>query len=151
MRRQAVATSPPLGGASEYFHGRSSDFAGSFLLAGLPRTRRFKCHLGLSYLLTAAGQFRNFTGFPFHSPRGETVECLPYLWQSLDASPWVVDKRCPNWFGLPERILSLGMLLGYRQVILDLLATFLRHRRRNLRVGPRSFRKAKEIWNIRFR
>jgi hypothetical protein len=35
--RQDVATSPPLGGASEYFHGRSSDSAGSYLLAGLPR------------------------------------------------------------------------------------------------------------------
>jgi hypothetical protein len=33
-----------------------------------------QCHLGLSYLLTAAGQFRSFTGFPFDSPWGETVE-----------------------------------------------------------------------------
>ena len=74
--RLAIATSPPLGGASEYFRGRSSDFAGSNLIAGLPRPRRVQCHLGLSYLLTAAGQFRNFTGFPFHSRR-ETSESDP--------------------------------------------------------------------------
>ncbi len=41
--------------------------AGSSLVAGLPGALRLQCHLGLSYLLTAAGQFRNFTGFPFHS------------------------------------------------------------------------------------
>ncbi len=41
--------------------------AGSNLIAGLPGTMRLQCHLGLSYLLTAAGQFRNCTGFPFHS------------------------------------------------------------------------------------
>ena len=28
----------------------------------------------LSYLLTAAGQFRILTGFPFHSRLGETVD-----------------------------------------------------------------------------
>ena len=33
-----------------------------------------QCHLGRSYLLTAAGQFRTLTGFPFHSPYGETLE-----------------------------------------------------------------------------
>jgi len=31
------------------------------------RNRRLQCHLGLSYLLTAAGQLRILTGFPFHS------------------------------------------------------------------------------------
>gem|GEM_PF-1621952 len=35
---EATATSPPLGGTSEYFHGRSSDSAGSDLLAGLPKS-----------------------------------------------------------------------------------------------------------------
>ena len=34
---KAVATSPPLGGASEYFHGRSSDSTGSNLLDVLHR------------------------------------------------------------------------------------------------------------------
>ncbi len=48
--------------------------AGSTLLAGLPRAIRHQCHLGLSYLLTAAGQFRILTGFPFDSPCGETME-----------------------------------------------------------------------------
>jgi hypothetical protein len=33
---QATDTSPPLGGASKFIHGRSSDCAGSTLLAGLP-------------------------------------------------------------------------------------------------------------------
>src|ERR1700748_2750801 len=56
------------------FHGRSSDSAGSTLLAGLPNAFRHQCHLGLSYLLTAAGQFRILTGFPFDSPCGETME-----------------------------------------------------------------------------
>jgi len=73
-RRRAIATSPPLGGASEYFQGRSSDFAGSFLLTGLPRAGGSSVILGFSYLLTAAGQFRSLAGFPFHSPCGETVE-----------------------------------------------------------------------------
>jgi len=38
-----------------------------------------QCHLGLSYLLTAAGQLRILTGFPFHSPRGETLEYGHYI------------------------------------------------------------------------
>jgi hypothetical protein len=42
--------------------------------AGLPNAIRHQCHLGLSYLLTAAGQFRILTGFPFDSPCGETME-----------------------------------------------------------------------------
>lgn len=53
---------------SEFFRGRSSDSAGSDLVAGLPRRERVQCHRRLSYLLTAAGQFRIHTGFPIHSP-----------------------------------------------------------------------------------
>jgi hypothetical protein len=73
-RRQATATSPPLGGVSVCFRGRSSDSAGSTLLAGLPSALRHQCHLGLSYLLTAAGQFRILTGFPLDAPCGATME-----------------------------------------------------------------------------
>ena len=59
---------------ANYFRGRSSDFAGLGLLAGLPRALWLQCHLGLSYLHTAAGQLRILTGFPFDSPCGETSE-----------------------------------------------------------------------------
>ena len=61
------------------FHGRSSDSAGSTLLARLPKALPLQCHLGLSYLLTAAGQFRILTGFPFDSPYGETMEENHYI------------------------------------------------------------------------
>ena len=89
---QTTATSSPLGGVSVCFRGRSSDFAGSTLLAGLPRALRLQCHLGLSYLLTAAGQLRILTGFPFDSPLGETMERLLYLGYGADASPFLVDS-----------------------------------------------------------
>src|SRR5580704_7678063 len=56
------------------------------------RSWSLQCHLGRSYLLTAAGQLRNFAGFPFHSPRGETMESLPYLGSNVRASPLLVDK-----------------------------------------------------------
>jgi hypothetical protein len=46
------------------FPGRSSDSQDD-LLAGLPGPDT-QCPIRLSYLLTAAGQFRIFTGFPFH-------------------------------------------------------------------------------------
>jgi hypothetical protein len=39
-----------------------------------PNALRHQCHLRLSYLLTAAGQFRILTGFPFDPPCGETME-----------------------------------------------------------------------------
>jgi hypothetical protein len=32
---------------------------------------QLQCHLGLSYLHTAAGQFRTLTGFPIHTPSKE--------------------------------------------------------------------------------
>jgi hypothetical protein len=88
---QATATPPPLGGVSECFRGRSSDSAGSSLLAGLPSAVWHQCHLGLSYLLTAAGQSRIHTGFPFDSPRGETMERPLYLGQCQKAIPFLVD------------------------------------------------------------
>ena len=47
--------------------------AGTFLLVGLPR-RQGPVSLRLSSLLTAAGQLRILTGFPFHSRLGETEE-----------------------------------------------------------------------------
>jgi hypothetical protein len=90
-RRQATATSPPLGGVSVCFRGRSSDSAGSTLLAGLPSALRHQCHLGLSYLLTAAGQFRILTGFPFDAPCGATMEKPLYLGFLGTASPLDVD------------------------------------------------------------
>src|ERR1700761_2879905 len=66
------------------FRGRSSDSAGSTLLAGLPSALRHQCHLGLSYLLTAAGQFRIHTGFPFDAPCGATMEETTISWVSGD-------------------------------------------------------------------
>jgi hypothetical protein len=55
MRSQTVATSPPLGGASVNFHGRSSDFAGSFLLAGLPGVGHSSVILGVRTCLPLRG------------------------------------------------------------------------------------------------
>jgi hypothetical protein len=46
---------------------------GSTLLAGLPGPLG-SVSIRRSYLLTAAGQFRTFTGFPFHSRSRETQE-----------------------------------------------------------------------------
>jgi hypothetical protein len=52
----------------------------------------------LSYLLTAAGQFRDFTGFPFHSPCGETVERPPYIGSTHNATLSIVENSpCRGW------------------------------------------------------
>jgi hypothetical protein len=70
---QHVVTSPPLGGASE------CSTAGLRTLQAQPYSPDFPEPIApvsswLSYLLTAAGQLRTLTGFPFHSPHGETLE-----------------------------------------------------------------------------
>jgi hypothetical protein len=83
-KRENAATSPPLGGASECFHGRSSDSAGSTLLTLTSQSYGSSRHLGRSYLLTAAGQFRILTGFPFTRPR--TV----FRW-SWESGVWPVN------------------------------------------------------------
>jgi hypothetical protein len=44
---------------------------GSDLLARLPRRISHPVSCWRSYLLTAAGQFRIYTGFPFHPPSPE--------------------------------------------------------------------------------
>jgi hypothetical protein len=44
---------------------------GSDLLARLPKRISAQCRVWRSYLLTAAGQFRSRTGFPFHPPLRE--------------------------------------------------------------------------------
>jgi len=59
------------------FPGRSSDLQVD-LLAGLPR-HDTQCRDRLSYLLTAAGQFRIFTGFPFHPLERGTEELDHYI------------------------------------------------------------------------
>jgi hypothetical protein len=48
----------------------------------------------LSYLLTAAGQFRTLTGFPFSSSCGGTEEWEPlYLGYECNATLRIVDIR----------------------------------------------------------
>jgi hypothetical protein len=47
--------------------------------------------IGCSILLTAAGQFRILTGFPFDSPCGETMEKPLYLVLLNSASTFLVD------------------------------------------------------------
>lgn len=51
---------------------------GSTLLAGLPEPSG-SVSIWRSYLLTAAGQFRTFTGFPFHSLWRDPRTRPPYL------------------------------------------------------------------------
>ena len=62
--------------------------------------KQIQCHLGLSYLLTAAGQLRNFTGFPFHSPQnGETSELKPlYI-----GTPWMHNTICCGYLAYSPR------------------------------------------------
>jgi len=51
---------------NKYFHGRSSDSTG-YLLAPASQSIAEPVLLSeRSFLLTAAGQFRILTGFPFH-------------------------------------------------------------------------------------
>jgi len=51
--------------------GRSSDLQAPYWLA-LPSPRPDQCSCERSFLLTAAGQFRILTGFPFHlTARGQ--------------------------------------------------------------------------------
>lgn len=68
------------------FPGRSSDLQ-------VQPTRRTsqalaQCRFRLSYLLTAAGQFRSFTGFPFHPPRGGTEEFTHYILGQVELQPY---------------------------------------------------------------
>ena len=51
---------------------------GSNLLARLPKPQA-QCRFRLSYLLTAAGQLRIFTGFPLRSQLRETKELTHYI------------------------------------------------------------------------
>src|SRR5579883_2310353 len=64
-KRPRHCPSPPLGGLRRTIPGRSSD-SQVVLLAGLPGWSA-QCQDRRSSLLTAAGQFRICTGFPFHS------------------------------------------------------------------------------------
>src|ERR1700761_1661052 len=76
-----------------YFPGRSSDSTGSNLLTRLPRPLRTQCHRRRSYLLTAAGQFRTLTGFPFHPPTQRRPWNEPHyiLFSSKHSSRSIVD------------------------------------------------------------
>lgn len=72
---------------------------GSTLLTRLPE-QLAQCHRWLSYLLTAAGQFRILTGFPFHSRTREHQRTVTlYLELEKISSPiycvWLVDDECP--------------------------------------------------------
>src|SRR5580700_1884477 len=122
--KQATVTSLPLGSASEYIRGRSSDSAGSNLLAGLPGSSRSQCHLGLSYLLTAAGQFRIFTGFPFHPEPGAqstTNEDYPILCFSPAQAPYVEPVwKSPNC--LVGTLLSFAIGCDFNLVAADVHA-----------------------------
>ena len=70
----ASATSPPLGGSSECFHGRSSDSTGSDLLAGLPRSST-QCHLGVR------------TCLPLRGSSGLPPDSL-FIFEHLREEPW---------------------------------------------------------------
>src|ERR1700730_3450865 len=86
--RRVTATSPPLGGASKCIRGRSSDLQAPYLL-GFPADVG-QCWCELSFLLTAAGQFRILTGFPFHSvPEHRTPRMMTTLY-------WVTRHGKPN-------------------------------------------------------
>ncbi len=69
-----------------------------FGLCRLNPTRRtsrslwLQCHLGLSYLLTAAGQLRILTGFPFHSlhkAQSTTNEDYPILYDMEEQAQYL--------------------------------------------------------------
>jgi hypothetical protein len=63
------------------------------LLAGLPRPEA-QCPFRLSYLLTAAGQFRILTGFPFHPPGVE-----PRNWTTISREEWKCNTTCCEYLG----------------------------------------------------
>jgi hypothetical protein len=90
--RQATATSPPLGGVSECFRGRSSDSQDQPYLPDFPGVYT-QCRFRLSYLLTAAGQLRILTGFPFHSSMTDRDLGMNPLYpgQNGSATLFVVD------------------------------------------------------------
>ena len=72
-------------------HGRSSDSQATYLLP-LPSPWLNQCVVRAFVPVTAAGQSRILTGFPFDSPLGETMERLLYLGYGADASPFLVDS-----------------------------------------------------------
>ena len=105
VRRQSIATSPPLGGASEYFHGRSSDFAGSSLLAGLPRASRSSVILG----------FR--TCLPLRGSSGLSPDSLFILLAEKPWSPHHIWAQFLNqdyslWITNPPRYVPLQLRMG---------------------------------------
>ena len=126
--KTATATSPPLGGVSECLRGRSSDLQAAYL-PGFPELQSKPVPFGLSFLLTAAGQFRILTGFPFHSPRGETVESPPYLGSVLKSRLFVVDNN-PKKVHLAVQHRTLRQIEKYHADIAenrDLLFSVLSH------------------------
>ena len=88
---KAVATSPPLGGASEYFHGRSSDSAGSNLLARLPRP--FDPVSSWAFVPAyRCGAVPDSHRIPFSSSSRRNLGIKPlYLGATLATSPFLVD------------------------------------------------------------
>ncbi len=104
------------------------------LMAGL-RTRRLPTGpasqlqikpvpLGRSFLLTAAGQFRIFTGFPFSHHTGAqcTIKFCPYIlyywkWQIVYVvyRPWVVRCFHTNSVGDETFAFSKGLIESARK------------------------------------
>jgi len=80
---------------SEFLHGRSSDSQAAYL-PQLPSPWPDQCFpLGRSFLLTAAGQFRILTGFPFqpgHELGNREAENHSIMWFAEGKAQNVVDN-----------------------------------------------------------
>jgi hypothetical protein len=119
-KEKTTATSPPLGGVSEIIRGRSSDLQAAYWL-GFPACEG-QCHSERSFLLTAAGQLRICTGFPFHPPltrRNHETERHYISYSAARASLFFVDivqmdvesaPRQPTGARLPRAV--MGRLLA---------------------------------------
>lgn len=92
-RGDCTVTSPPLGGVSEYFHGRSSDFADSNLLAGLPKARP-QCRRGVRICLPLRGSsgFSPDSLFTLLRRSDRGIQPL-YIEPATEQQPRIVHKR----------------------------------------------------------
>ena len=109
------------------FPGRSSDSQ------ALP-TRRTSQALGpvsfwLSRLLTAAGQFRSLTGFPFHPPCRGTEESDHYILSTCKMQYYQLRAFCRFYTAgnTPRTPFRVGLPRSQRQILMSILDTC-RHR-----------------------